>query len=415
MYDILIVSLPGMDDDKPSAALGYLKSYLEAHEFRVMTVDGTQVGDLDKLHLIVAQYDFKYLGISVFSYLQEETALEFGREYDNVIYGGSGVYKGWPHGDYIVADGEVALLEYLRGNKFYPGINGRDPEEIADLTSLPTPDYSDLLNSEFYETNYKSVSATGSRGCVRSCTFCDIVDRWPKYRWVDGEALAYKMIELSKKTNFKKINLTDSLVNGSMKHFNKMCHTLAKNKHKVQWNGQFIIRNKKFMSSENFDDIANSGCTGLTIGIESGSESVRQHMKKKFSNDDADFFIQNLLERGVVLKFLLIVGYPTETEEDFLDTMKFLKKWAKYDNVYTSIDIMRIEHGSPIAEDSGVLFDMNNDLHDWKNEISNLNIRMDRYIKLFDYAVELGYKLPYHMYRKRDKFMQYKAGEKVNL
>ena len=182
MYDILIVSLPGMDDDKPSAALGYLKSYLEAHEFRVMTVDGTQVGDLDKLHLIVAQYEFKYLGISVFSYLQEETALEFGREYDNVIYGGSGVYKGWPYGDYIVVDGEVALLEYLRGNKFYPGINGRDPEEIVDLTSLPVPDYSDLLYPEFYETSYKSVSATGSRGCVRSCTFCDIVDRWPKYQ-----------------------------------------------------------------------------------------------------------------------------------------------------------------------------------------------------------------------------------------
>lgn len=415
MYDILIVSLPEMDNDKPSAALGYLKSYLESHDFRVMTVDGMQVGDLDKLHLIVAQYEFRYLGISVFSYLQKETALEFGREYDNVIYGGSGVHKGWPHGDYIVADGEVALLEYLRGNKFYPGINGRDPEEIVDLTSLPTPDYSDLLNPEFYETNYKSVSATGSRGCVRSCTFCDIVDRWPKYRWVDGEALAYKMIELSKTTNFKKINLTDSLINGSMKHFNKMCHTLAKNTHKVQWNGQFIIRNKKFMSSENFDDIANSGCTGLTIGIESGSESVRQHMKKKFSNDDADFFIQNLLDRGINIKFLLIVGYPTETEEDFLDTMKFLEKWKNYKNVKVSIDIMRIEPGSPMVDYEGELFHMHRDSHDWENEISNIDIRFERYVRLFDFAIEMGYKLPYHMHKKKDKFMKYKSGLEVAL
>lgn len=415
VYDILIVSMPGMDKDKPSAALGYLKSFLQKHEFKVMTIDGTQVNNLEKLHLIVAQYEFKVIGVSVFSYLQKDIALEFGQEYDNIIYGGSGVDKHWPHGDYIVGDGEIALLEYLRGNRFYPGINGRNPEEIVNLSELPAPDYSDLVEPEFYKAKYKSVSITGSRGCVRNCTFCDIADRWPKYRFVDGELLANNMIELSIKTGFKKINLTDSLVNGSMKHFNKMCETLAKSEKKVQWNGQFIIRNKKFMSNKNFDDIANSGCTGLTIGIESGSESVRHHMRKKFSNEDADFYIKNLLKRNVVVKFLLIVGYPTETEQDFQDTMNFLAKWSSYDTVHVSIDIMRIEHGSPITEEEGMLFHLNNDLHDWENEISNLDIRFNRYIRLFDHAINLGYKLPYHMHRKREKIMMYKEGKDIVL
>lgn len=415
MYDILIVSLPGMDNDKPSAALGYLKSYLESYEFKVMTIDGQQVNDLEKLHLIVAQYKFKYIGVSVFSYLQKDTALEFGKEYDNIIYGGSGVDLNWPHGDYIVGDGEIALLEYLRGNKFYPGINGREPEEVVDLNVLPAPDYNDLLNSDYYITKYKSVSITGSRGCVRNCTFCDIADRWPRYRYVDGELLAQNMIELSKTTQFKKINLTDSLVNGSMKHFNKMCEVLSNSSHKLEWNGQFIIRNKKFMTDKNFDDIANSGCTGLTIGIESGSEDVRQHMRKKFSNEDADFYIENLLKRNVVVKFLLIVGYPTETEKDFQDTMDFLTKWASYDTVHVSIDIMRIEHGSPITEFEGDLFHLRNDMHDWENNISNLDIRFNRYVRLFDHAINLGYTLPYHMHRKKEKIMMYKEGKEVLL
>lgn len=410
-YDILICSLPDMDKDKPSAALGYLKSYLEEHGFSVMTIDGNQLGDIELLHHVVSAYDFNVLGISVFSYLQETTALEFGKEYDNVVYGGSGVYKGWPHGDYIVADGERALVEYLNGNKFYPGINGRPPEEVADLTSLPTPDYSDLLEPEFYKTKYTSVSITGSRGCVRRCTFCDIADRWPKYRWVEGETLAYKMIELSEKTGFKKINLTDSLVNGSLKHFNAMCRILATTPNNVQWNGQFIIRSAKYMTSENFDHIANSGCSGLTIGIESGSEKVREHMKKKFSNEDMDIWCKNLLDRGVKVKFLLIVGYPTETEEDFEDTMKFLEKWKDYDTVKVSIDIMRIEPGSPMESFEGDLFHRNEDRHDWENDIAgNFDVRVKRFVKLFDHAVDLGYEFPYHAVRKKNKFLNYAAG-----
>ena len=40
-------------------------------------------------------------------------------------------------------------------------------------------------------------------------------------------------------------------------------------------------------------------------------------MRKKFTNDDLDWFVTNLGKRKIKMKFLLIVGYPTETEEDF--------------------------------------------------------------------------------------------------
>ena len=40
------------------------------------------------------------------------------------------------------------------------------------------------------------------------------------------------------------------------------------------------------------------------MGIESGSEQVRHHMKKKFSNDDIEYFVTNLGERNIDMKFL---------------------------------------------------------------------------------------------------------------
>ena len=71
----------------------------------------------------------------------------------------------------------------------------------------------------------------------------------------------------------------------------------------------------------------------LASGVESGSERVRDHMKKQFSNQDLDEFVHEAHKNGVTLQFLMIIGYPTETHEDFLETLRMFKRYKKYDNL----------------------------------------------------------------------------------
>ena len=56
-----------------------------------------------------------------------------GKEYDNVLFGGSGVDINWPRKNFIVGEGEFALLEFLKGNLDYPGINGKPPKQIESI------------------------------------------------------------------------------------------------------------------------------------------------------------------------------------------------------------------------------------------------------------------------------------------
>lgn len=405
MYDIVITSLPGMDKDKPAPGPAFLKGFLEPLGYKVKVIDGNQLDDLERIHLEISQYEFKWLGISVFSYLQKDDALKLAEEYDNVLFGGSGVDVNWPRKNYIVGEGEHALLEFLKGNLDYPGINGNQPKQMENIEDLPPPDYSDVIHKHKYDTAIIS----GSRGCVRKCTFCDVMTIWPKYRWKTGKKIADDMHEVANKTGLKKIGFSDSLVNGSMKHFRDMCSELSKREKKVQWNGQFIVRGAKTFSSEDFDNLANSGCNGLTMGIESGSEAVRDHMRKKFSNEDIEYFVTNLGDRNIKMKFLLIVGYPTETEEDFEMTLEMLRKYGKYSHLISvSPHMMLTYENTPLDLEHRELYDDHG--FRWKNDISDYDIRYNRFVKVFEVGKEMGYNFNQHALEKIEKFnVQYQS------
>ena len=81
------------------------------------------------------------------------------------------------------------------------------------------------------------------------------------------------------------------------------------------------------MNEQYWQDIANSGARDLAIGVETGSDTVRLHMNKKFNNSDLDYTMQMLDKYSITCQFLMIVGYPTETDQDFQDTLDMFTKY----------------------------------------------------------------------------------------
>jgi hypothetical protein len=79
-----------------------------------------------------------------------------------------------------------------------------------------------------------------------------------------------------------------------------------------------------------YDLLKTSGAEGLTIGVESGSDAVREHMRKKFSTFDIDTEIAEFDKRGITCVLLFFSCYPTETWQDFLDTAEMLIRYQKY-------------------------------------------------------------------------------------
>jgi len=202
---------------------------------------------------------------------------------------------------------------------------------------VPPSDYDDFDLEKYEYVNEPTLSITGSKGCVRQCTFCDIPVLWPKFKYRSGAHIATEMISLNKRYNVNKFYMSDSLVNGSLVAFKDFLYTMADYNvqnptNTIRWVGQYITRpvHQVHQIANYYDLLKTSGAEGLTIGVESGSDAVREHMRKKFSTFDIDTEIAEFDKRGITCVLLFFSCYPTETWQDFLDTAEMLIRYQKY-------------------------------------------------------------------------------------
>lgn len=234
---------------------------------------------------------------------------------------------------FITGEGEVALVSALDGQEG-PGINNNRPAQIDDINDLPIPDYGifDLDEYDYLIPGKKDVYITGSRGCVRKCTYCDVENYWPKFRYRSGNSITQEIVQNYEKFGITNFYFTDSLINGSLKSFNDMCEKLAAYPFRdpITWQGQFIFRQRRSIPKDHFAMIKAAGGDTFYVGIETGSNKVRFDMGKKITNDDIDFQLEECSRNGIKIMPLLFTGYITETLNDHHDNLLMFKRWQKY-------------------------------------------------------------------------------------
>jgi hypothetical protein len=233
---------------------------------------------------------------------------------------------------YITGDGDVSLPEFLKNNFDFPGINSFNWKSVTDLDSFPYPNYDDY---DFDLYQIPSLNVLGSRGCVRQCTFCDIHEYWEKFQWRSGQNIFNEMLSQKEKYGIRDFRFLDSLINGNVKEFTQLILLLAEyNRNnptdKITWSSLFIFRPASQMNEEHWRLTAESGAHMLSVGVESLSEKNREHIKKKFNNVDLHHGLTMAKKYGIKLNFLVIVGYVTETEDDHLEALQWLKDHAEF-------------------------------------------------------------------------------------
>jgi hypothetical protein len=466
--DILFINVPQISLVYPPAATSLLKGICEHHGYTALVrdynlklynecQDQTISSELDQyfslndenqsLSVLSENYLKNYynlvindiialnpqwLGISVFTFqcqiFTKQLLLKLRPVFKNkIVIGGAGISSNGIAANqndfgrfllenqlidfYIRGEADINIINLLKENYDVNGINNDNMTQVSDLDSVPMPNYDDVIGLKYrYTTPTPQIPITGSRGCVRKCSFCDIHVAWPKYRYRSGRSIANELIhhyEKYKTTNFW---FTDSLINGSSKSFRELYSALLTyyRDHDLpdkffSWGGQFIVRNKSVLTEHDYESAAASGMNGVALGIESLSENVRDHMKKGFSNADLNYTLEQMHKNNMNCYFLMIVGYPTETLQDFTDGIDQFKIYQKYalDGTIYGVNLgttASIDEGTPLFQEFHDLehSDSSKLGFNWTYPVNpdlTLYERIRRRIVLQETLMDLGYKI----------------------
>ena len=396
----------------------------------------------------IAQSNTTIVAVSIFSYLQYPMATVFLKKLKSmlptvtVIAGGPGLQTNHSPGCtigknlldndlvdfYCLGEGDEVLVLFLKGNRNILGINGNQDKhetwvpQIDNLDSkyvIPSYKKISLENYQNLE-NKKSVvfSLSTSRGCVRACAFCDVAKSWPKFRFRKGSSVAKEILQHHRDVGATNFTIVDSLINGSLKSFREFNHEMVKLKEEnsslkdFSYNGMFIVRDQHTHNEDFFRLMKQAGCDSLAIGVETGSDRLRFDMNKKFTNQDLDWHLKMCQRYGIRNNLLMFVGYPTETADDFDQTLSMLERYQKYliDDTIIGIHhsgIFSILPDTPvfdnkdyigIAVDEKFHIDSGMSQLQWFNHNNpelTVKERILRDLKFRKKAIELRYPIPY--------------------
>jgi len=399
-------------------------------------------------------YDYSgydYILISIFSQYEIECSkiildiIKRRNIKSTVILGGSGVELNFNTGHdekfgqsmlnqglcdhYVVGEGEVALSEIFNGNTNYHGVNGNQPKQIDELDTLPFPNYDFYDRSEYnyIDPDMPDLFVYGSRGCVRRCSFCDVAHYWPLYRYRSGKNIAEELLGYWEKYGVKHFFFTDSLMNGSLKAYRELHETLAKKQGlpKLRISGYAIIRPKNQHPKELFDMMQNTGHHLWSIGIEHGSDAMRLDMKKKFTNDDIDWHLEQSERIGLQNNWLLMPTWVNETQKHHQEYLDMFVRWRRYvaNGVITSVTIapaLAALNNTPLMSESHIDFynTDSNVLREmlWMNEKNPTLTVQERHRRTLEiYKQALRYKWPVNEAQRKLLAVESIVKQTINL
>lgn len=235
----------------------------------------------------------------------------------------------------VRAEGEYTILEYLQAleNKGdYSKIDGisfrmnggfnhtTNRAYLHDLDILPPVDWSLLTDTG---GNYSIEWILTSRGCPYKCIFCSArsVSGY-KYRFNSSQRVIEEIDVVVNDFGKKFFSFADDNFAVKKDRTREICNLMIErgyNKH-VKW----LCQTRADAVDESLLELMKeAGCEYVSFGIETGTQRLLDLIKKSVKIETIEKAVKMVHLAGIKTRGSFMLGLPTETHEDSLDTIDF--------------------------------------------------------------------------------------------
>ncbi len=302
----------------------------------------------------------------------------FKQQYNKtIILGGPGpsefaleIMKKFSEVDFIIKDRDPGILAELisyfeTGKENEININGLVYKQGSRIVYNPSDDdYFDRLKfPENMEPNFEEINEfhlLTVEGCPYRCTFCNVrpfISRSLRRRNLQQvlDEIKWTLERIVRPIVFI---IVDEAFLVNRKRVLDFCSMLKQNNMKIRWKcyGRINHTDNELMAI-----MKDAGCVGIFFGIESGSNSVLQKIKKEFTIEIA---IKVLIEakkyfEDTVASF--IWGYPFESLDDLVKTV-MTKAFLDNKSIKTQLKFLTPVRDSEIISEYGEQLTFNEEI-----------------------------------------------------
>ena len=355
--------LPELELIHPPVGLLYIAAYLkEKFQEAVQVKVSCRIVDCpdnEGFLEILRQFNPDIVGIRgmvIHKEIFHETARQVKIFNDKIVVLGGGPYPSFDHEaindqniDYIVVgEGEITFGELLEKI-----ISGQKPVEVAgiiykndqgivmnpprpfitDLDSLPFPDYRLIDESKY--TKFLSWSHSrrrqrlifSSRGCPYQCIYCHALFG-KTFRARSAQNVFDEILSGVNDFGVKDFYFIDDTFNLDYQRAMDIFDLIIKSGLKINLyfsNGlRGDIVDKPFI-----DKMIQAGTIWVTYAVETGSPRLQKYIKKNINLEKLAENIHYTCQKDILVNYFFMMGFPTETPEEALETLAYIKQFKK--------------------------------------------------------------------------------------
>lgn len=250
---------------------------------------------------------------------------------------GQKIFERSPAVDFVFGSSNITDIPRLIEEAKAKRLNGHPySEPVMALQKIPDR----IEELPFvYESDYRA-KVTITEGCSNFCAFCIVPYTTGLLRSRFPEEILSEVSELADR-NYKEVQLLGQNVDSYGNDLDDPDINFANLLRAIS---QIDIPRVRFTSSHPQDITSevievmseeNNVCEHLHMAVQAGSDRILEEMRRGYTKEQFLSLINELKSRvpGVNVTTDIIVGFPTETEDDFMETVDLVEK-ARFGGAY---------------------------------------------------------------------------------